>query len=172
MPVERQTVSTAVHPVMTYGTTSYADIMAMLHSVRITPEVKAHVGRRLMKESESRYLTDAYEKLDHLATLKQDWDGYGALPISPAVLDNVKAVLLISDNDDWKEWLIAPDSNATLCLEAKNTGASISTIDSLAATAPHFSHMEEPDRNDVKRVNDWWQKRLESMRYVEKRYIQ
>lgn len=52
------------------------------------------------------------------------------------------------------------------------TGASISTIDSLAATAPHFSHMEEPDRNDVKRVNDWWQKRLESMRYVEKRYIQ
>lgn len=126
MPVERQTISTAVHPVMTYGSTSYADIMAMLHSVRITPEVKAHVGRRLMKESESRYLTDAYEKLDHLATLKQDWDGYSALPISPAVLDNVKAVLLISDNDDWKEWLIAPDSNATLCLEAKSSGASIS----------------------------------------------
>lgn len=126
MPVDRSSISTAVHPVMTYGTTSYADIMAMLHSVRITPEVKAHVGRRLMKESESRHLTDAYERLDHLATLQEDWDGYGALPISPVVIDNVKAVLLISDNGDWKEWLIAPDSNATLCLEAKSTGASIS----------------------------------------------
>ena len=51
-------------------------------------------------------------------------------------------------------------------------GVSSTTIDSLAATAPQFSHIAEPRKEDLKRVDDWWKKRQDSMRYVEKRYIQ
>ena len=62
---------------------------------------------------------------DYLATLKENWDGEDALPVSRQVINNLKRVLLISDDEDWKDWMIGPDTNATLGLQSANTDACI-----------------------------------------------
>ena len=41
-------------------------------------------------------------------------------------MNNIKQVLLISDDADWKNWMISPDGNATLGLQSKETRALIS----------------------------------------------
>lgn len=45
------------------------------------------------------------------------------------------------------------------------------TIDSLPAGF-QFHHAAKPRAKDVERVRNWWNKRVESMKYVERRYIQ
>ena len=77
------------------------------------------------EERESQ-LADVYERINHLSKLKKGWDGRGALPVSQNVIGNVRKVLRISDKGDWDRWMISPDVNATLCLFAPNTKASIS----------------------------------------------
>lgn len=77
------------------------------------------------EERESQ-LADVYERLSHLSSLKKGWDGRGALPVSQSVIGNVRKVMSISDKEDWEGWMISPDVNATLCLFAPNTKASIS----------------------------------------------
>jgi len=71
-------------------------------------------------------LSKAFDTLDHLSTLRFGWDGYSALPISKKVINNLRSVLLISDNDDWKNWMISPDGNATIMLQSSKRRASIS----------------------------------------------
>lgn len=124
--MEENDVMTAQEPTVSYGTNSYADVMYFLHTMSITPEVKERVGRRLVIEVTGKNLSKAFARLDHLAQLKKDWDGAGALPISRRVLNNIKSVLSISDDEDWKEWMIGPDSNATLGLQSKTTKAAMS----------------------------------------------
>lgn len=92
----------------------------------MTHEDKEKVAKRLTLEVTGKYLKKAFVRLDHLATLKNDWDGEGALPISRKVINNVKGVLAISEDADWEDWLIGPDSNATLGLQSKTTTAAIS----------------------------------------------
>ena len=108
--MEENDVMTAQEPTVSYGTNSYADVMYFLHTMSITPEVKERVGRRLVIEVTGKNLSKAFARLDHLAQLEKDWDG----------------VLSISDDEDWKEWMIGPDSNATLGLQSKTTKAAIS----------------------------------------------
>lgn len=108
----------AAEPAVAYGTNSYADVMFMLHSMPITPEVKERVARRLTLEVTSKNLSNAFARLDHLATLEKNWDGEGALPISRKVINNIKTVLAISDDSDWAEWMMSPDTNATLGLQS------------------------------------------------------
>jgi hypothetical protein len=124
--METNDTMTANEPVAAYGTNSYADVMYFLHTMKISPEVKEKVGLRLVLEVRGKYLSKAFALLDHLAALDQDWDGNGAPPISRRVLNNVKSVLAISDDVDWKEWMIGPDTNATLGLQSKSTMACIS----------------------------------------------
>jgi len=100
--------------------------MAYIHSVHITREDKEKVARRLTIEVTQPALAEAYERVDHLSMLRKDWDGYGALPISPKVLRNIKATLMISDNADWLHWSISPDSNATLGLQSTKHNTLIS----------------------------------------------
>ena len=113
-------------PAVTSPTTSYADLMAYIHSIHISREDKEKVARRLTVEVTQPALADAYDRIDYLSTLRKDWDGHGALPVSHRVLDNIKHVLMISQNSDWEHWMIAPDTNATLCLESETTDAVIS----------------------------------------------
>ena len=124
--MEDNVSTTASEPTAAYGTNSYADVMYMLHTMSISPEVKERVARRLTLEVTGKNLSKAFARLDHLATLERDWDGEGALPISKTVINNLKRVLTISDDEDWKYWLIGPDSNATLGLQAKTTKAAMS----------------------------------------------
>ena len=112
-----------------YSTNSYSDVMYFLHTIRMSPEVKEKVGHRLVLEVSSKNLTKAYDRLDYLASLEKDWDGEGALPISRQVLNNVKNVLFISEDEDWQDWMIGPDTNAALGLQSKVTDACISVGD-------------------------------------------
>lgn len=75
------------------------------------------VGENLLK---------VYKKLEHLSTLKDNWDGRGALPISDKVLNNIKSILELSNDADWTNWLIGPDVNATIRMQSKKNKASIS----------------------------------------------
>lgn len=117
---------TVSEPAIAFGTNSYIEVMNFLHSMPITRKVKRQVAIRLVKEVSEPALADAFDKLDELSQLKKDWDGEGALPISPRVLKNMKDVLLISDNDDWENWMFGPEVNATIGLQSKNSRACVS----------------------------------------------
>lgn len=71
-------------------------------------------------------LLKAYKRLEHLSTLKDNWDGRGALSISDKVLNNIKSILELSNDADWTDWLIGPDVNATIRMQSKKNKASIS----------------------------------------------
>ena len=71
-------------------------------------------------------LSRIFDRLNHLRTLQADWDGRGALPISRKVINNVRQVLAISDDADWKDWMLSPNVNATIMLQSKKRRASIS----------------------------------------------
>ncbi len=109
-----------------YSTNSYADVMCLLHTMPITPEVKERVGRRLVKEVSEPALANAFVKIDELSKLEDGWAGDGSYAISRKVLDNLKRVLLISENEDWADWMIGPDVNATIGLQSKKNRAMIS----------------------------------------------
>lgn len=119
----------ASEPVMARPMTSYFDVMSYLHRIRITPEVKESIGRRLLLEATEPYLAKTFAQIDHLSELREDWDGYGAEKISYSVLENLREVLLISENDDWKYWMISPAPNGTLSLQSKQHTASLSVGD-------------------------------------------
>ena len=119
--------TTAVKSVqMPYRGNSYAEVMAYLYSISITPEVKETVGRRLVQEVTEPALAKVFAQIDEIARLRNGWAGKGSYAISPIVLKNLKQVLLISDNADWTEWTISPDVNATIGLQSKSTQALMS----------------------------------------------
>ncbi len=122
-------IDMASEPVMASPMTSYSEVMNYLHRIRITPEVKESIGRRLVVEATEPNLSKAFARLDHLSGLKKDWDGYGAEKISYYVLENLREVLLISDNADWEKWMISPAPNGTLSLQSKQNMAAISIGD-------------------------------------------
>ena len=109
-----------------YTTVTYADVMDYIHSVHMSREDKQRVKDRLSFELGSPAIDEAYERIEHLSTLKKDWDGRGALPVSPKVIRNIRKVLAISENSDWEHWMISPDVNATLGLQSETTKAVIS----------------------------------------------
>ena len=135
----------AAEPAIAYPTTSYHDVMGYLHRIRITPAVKESVARRLLVEVTEPDLAKTFERLDHLSQLKADWDGRGARRISYAVLDNLRDVLLISDNDDWKNWMISPAPNGSLSLQSKRHTASISVGDNDYSYYSLRGNVEEGD---------------------------
>lgn len=106
--------------------TTYADVMYYLHTIRISPEDKRKVANRLNLEVTSKNLSRIFERLDYLSSLQADWDGHGALPIARKVIENLKSVLLISEDDDWKDWVVGAELNATLMLQSQTNRASIS----------------------------------------------
>lgn len=124
--METNEAATANEPVAARGTNSYADVMSFLHAMTMSPAVKEKVGRRLVQEVTEIHLAEAFARLDHLTTLEDGWAGDGSYAVSRKVLSNVKSVLSISNNKDWKEWMISPDVNATLGLQSRTKTALIS----------------------------------------------
>ena len=108
---------------------TFADVMTYLHGINISRDDKKSVGRRLLYEAENENKTKALSRLDYLSKLTCDWDGYGALPISNTVIDNLKKVIRMSRDDDWAFWMISPATNGTLTLQSKRHTASLSIGD-------------------------------------------
>lgn len=90
----------ATEPSVSRPMTSYADVMAYLHGINISLEDKASVGRQLLFEAKNASLANALNRLDHLSTLCLDWDGYGGLPVSPKVIENLRSALSVSRDAD------------------------------------------------------------------------
>ena len=126
-----------------YGTNSYQDVMSFLHSMPITRKVKRQVALRLVQEVSEPALADAFDKLDELTRLQDNWDGESALPISRHVIKNMKDVLLISNNDDWENWMFGPETNACIGLQSRGSMACVSL------GADEFSYFV---RKDGKRI--------------------
>lgn len=116
----------ASEPIMATPKTSYIDAMTMIHTMHLSHEDKKRVAHRLTIEVTAPHLSKAFDRIEHLATLPKNWAGEGSLMISRRVLDNVRQVLLISDDKDWEKWIIAPDVNATLTLQSKASDGTIS----------------------------------------------
>ncbi len=127
--MEDNKTTMAAEPAVAYRTTSYMDAMAMIHTMHLTREDKERVGRRLVVETTEANLSKAFDTLEHLSTLQFGWDGYNALPISRKVINNLRSVLLISDNADWENWMISPAPDGTLALQSKGHTSSISIGD-------------------------------------------
>ena len=79
--------------------------------------------------------------LDKLSYLKAGWDGLDALPISENVLSNVSQLLMISDNRDWLDWDIEPNTNGTIILRHRSHFAGVSIGANL------FSYYQKADNN-------------------------
>ena len=142
--MEEKDIMIASEPAAAHPITSYTDVMTYLHSIRITREDKAKVAQRLTIELTGQYLSKALDRLEQLSLLKDNWDGYGAKKISYIILRNLREVLLISDNEDWENWMISPSTNGSLSLQSKLHTASISVGDK------EFSFYSEKDNNE-----DW-----------------
>lgn len=124
--MEDKDITKVSEAVVARPTTSYADVMSYLHTIDISPEDKKKVANRLTLEVNGSNFSRIFERLDYLASLSNNWDGYGALPVSRKVIGNIKAILLISDDEDWQDWLIGAEPNATIAIQAKTKVASIS----------------------------------------------
>ena len=141
--MEDEKVTMASEPMVAYPTTSYNDVMGYLHRIHITPEVKKSVAHRLMVEVNGQYLSKTFERLDYLCQLQDDWDGYGGKMVSYYVIDNLRSVLLIADDEDWKYWMISPAPNGSLSLQSKRHNAFISVGDK------EFSYYSSTDNGEV-----------------------
>ena len=87
--MEENGVMKASEPAVAYPMTTYADVMAYIHSINISREDKEKVAHRLTVELTGPYLSQAFDRLDHLSQLKDDWDGYGAKKISYHIMSSV-----------------------------------------------------------------------------------
>ena len=141
--MEETTSYIASEPAPAYGMNSYSDVMMLLHTMPMDQRVKEQVGRRLVFEVRSKNLSKAFARLDHLAQLEDGWAGDGSYAISRRVLNNVRSVLLVSDDEDWKEWMIGPDVNATLGLQSKLSDGCISV------GAEEFSYYVEKEGKEI-----------------------
>jgi len=124
--MEDNSAVVAQDPVMARPMTSYADVMSYLHSIHISREDLGMVGKRLVLEYTSENLSKAFLRVDHLSMLQDNWDGRGAYRITPLVIRNVKDVLSVSDDGDWKDWMISPNPNGTITLQSRKQRSSIS----------------------------------------------
>ncbi len=106
--------------------TSYADVMTYLHTIRLSPEDKRRVAHRLAVEVDGPALAKTFERIDELSMLSAGWAGEDSMALDPYVISNIRRVLLISDNNDWENWAISPNLNATLNFQSLKTDAVIS----------------------------------------------
>ena len=116
----------AAEPVAAFGGSTYADVMMMLYSMPITFAVKQQVTQRLELEVKGKNLSRAINTVNHLSTLRDDWDGMGASHILSPVISNIRAVLLLSGDDDWADWTMSPSSNGTVFLQSTKYVSSLS----------------------------------------------
>ena len=57
--------------------------------------------------------------LDNISKLSDNWDGYGAMPISEAAINNVKAIGKAMFNWDFSKWQITPSVNGDIYINYK-----------------------------------------------------
>lgn len=113
-------------PIAAYSTNSYDDVMMMLYTMPITEEVKKHVGLRLVEEATNPVFSAIFSSIEEMSKLKDGWAGEGSYAVSKRVMNNLKSVLLISNDSDWADWVVGPDVNATVGLQSKTSRAYIS----------------------------------------------
>ena len=138
-------------PAVAYPMTSYADAMAMIHTMHLTREDKERVGRRLLLETTEKNLSKAFDRLEQMAMLTAGWAGDGTLPVSRKAINNLKNVLLISDDKDWEFWMISPEGNGAIGLQSKMRRSSISVG---AEEFSYYTKIDEQRRGESHIVFD------------------
>ena len=124
--MDNNTIMNAAEPPVSYGVNTYADVMAYLHSITITPETMLSLSDQLRFEAHNLHISKALRRLDQLESLCYDWDGNGATPVDREVIANMHSVIKHSEDKDWNSWVISPESNGTLNITSKKQMSSIS----------------------------------------------
>ena len=124
--MEEKTAMMAEEPAMVYGVNTYADVMAYLHSIKISPETMLSLSDQLRFEAHNLHISIALRRLDQLRSLRYDWDGNGATPVDKEVIANLHSVIKYSEDKDWSSWVISPETNGTLNITSKKQMSSIS----------------------------------------------
>lgn len=119
-------LNTAAEPAVAFGTVGYDDVMSYIYRMGIPSSIKERVGQRLMTESKGKYLSETFDRINHLSKLRDNWDGDGASHILQEVLDNIRNVLMVSNDGDWRIWTVSPDVNGTLILQSEDALCAIS----------------------------------------------
>lgn len=111
----------------TPSSASFDSIMGYLHSVPISFNTKKSIYQQLQAEVLEEQLRVFKEKLEAISGLKEDWDGYDAVPISPITINNFSKVLDTCKPSDFEEWTLSPNTNGTLLLEREEAAISIAS---------------------------------------------
>ena len=78
------------------------------------------------KLSPSKEQAEQLDRVKELASLKKNWDGEGALPISKAVIKNAKSIISRSSDKALSMWTFFPEVNGTVILQKNDNSACIS----------------------------------------------
>ena len=115
--------------------------------VPLSYDNKKWIAEKLNEDLANRSVMDKMStRLKQLATLEQGWDGNNALPVHPAVISNMRAVLRLCEEKDIKSWLLFPDVDGNLYLDFKSDDIDAGIV--LAeATFSYFAN--EKDIKDI-----------------------
>lgn len=69
---------------------------------------------------------DQMAQLDKLDSLKENWDGEGALPLSKKVVENSRKIIQKADDKTLASWTFSPETNGTLILQKNDNTSCIS----------------------------------------------
>lgn len=124
--------TTATYKTKERNTASFETVMAYLHSVNLTTEIKQSVGRSLideaLREDASVKLQEQYrlkKDLELFETYKDDWDGEGGKPLNPDVILNFEALLPLLSSRCLLQIDVCPENNGSLLLMWRDKEAGI-----------------------------------------------
>lgn len=65
-------------------------------------------------------LEEMFARLGDLSKLEKGWDGYNAVPLKPAVVENLQSLLKKCGEDDVAPWVLFPDVDGNIYLDFKS----------------------------------------------------
>ena len=111
---------------------SFENIMAYLHSINLTTEIKRSVGHSLVDEAmredagiKFREQFRLKKDLELFATYKDNWDGEGGKPLNPKVILNFESLLPLLSSRCLLQIDVCPENNGSLLLMWRNKEAGI-----------------------------------------------
>ncbi|MBQ9355885.1 MAG: hypothetical protein IJT98_01125 [Prevotella sp.] len=100
------------------------------------------------EDAKSEAYCELMDRLREMSELEADWDDEGALPINKDVINTVRLLIDADRGDAMSQWIIFPDTNGTLMLDAKHRKATISIGIDKYSYVYHGKGFDESSNNE------------------------